>query len=83
MGGDNNRPDNSFVFSRAHGYSLGTVYREYRAGTERVYRRLPANWNREFESAAAKWGKRTMTAAVRCGAAKEESVIYLVAVRNP
>lgn len=55
VGGDNNRPDNSFVFSRARGYSLGTVYREYRASTERIYRRLPANWNREFESAAAKW----------------------------
>jgi len=58
--GDNNRPDDSFVFSLSLSLSLSlsrlvvpvVVYRKYRA--ELFDRRLPANWNREtFANLAA------------------------------
>ena len=54
VGGDNNRLDNSFVFSP--GCSLGTVYRKYRASTN-VFTDVP-DWSREYESGPGEMGKR-------------------------
>lgn len=54
VGGDNNRLDNSFVFSP--GCSLGTVYRKYRASTN-VFTDVP-DWSREYESGLGEMGKR-------------------------
>lgn len=63
MGGDNNRLDNSFVFSA--GRSLASVYRKYRG--QCVYRYRQTNWNRDFEFVSFEMGLAWLVSDVESG----------------
>lgn len=76
VGGDNNRLDNSFVFSA--GCSLGTVYRKYRASTN-VFTDV-SDWSREFRIRPGEMGKRNDD---RCLERMKPGLQFASLVREP